>query len=309
MFGIESYKNKDELLEEQYKAKYLKYKQKYLELSQTGGFLSGVGKYAILTTETKAKELIDLFKKCQQSQGSSDPFNVELGSDLLGNLNVTYNIDFNDNNKKNELDTLIENKKAEFSTLINSEKTKFNKIIDNKRNELDTLIENKKAEFSTLINSEKTKFNKIIDNKRNEYTKLFKDFYIQCINPSEDLIKSTLHDNAYIIKQGPKQQEAHLIISNTKIDLLKKGVSKAISQQQTPHTFENTQKVTATQNKVPFTDIAAIPAIKNSINNANANRAKKTELTHYVIINMTEEGMIGRKKTIISLESTEPVSI
>jgi len=276
MFGIESYKNKDELLEEQYKAKYLKYKQKYLELSQTGGFLSGVGKYAILTTETKAKELIDLFKKCQQSQGSSDPFNVELGSDLLGNLNVTYNIDFNDNNKKNELDTLIENKKAEFSTLINSEKTKFNKIIDN---------------------------------KRNEYTKLFKDFYIQCINPSEDLIKSTLHDNAYIIKQGPKQQEAHLIISNTKIDLLKKGVSKAISQQQTPHTFENTQKVTATQNKVPFTDIAAIPAIKNSINNANANRAKKTELTHYVIINMTEEGMIGRKKTIISLESTEPVSI
>jgi len=276
MFGIESYKNKDELLEEQYKAKYLKYKQKYLELSQTGGFLSGVGKYAILTTETKAKELIDLFKKCQQSQGSSDPFNVELGSDLLGNLNVTYNIDFNDNNKKNELDTLIENKKAEFSTLINSERTKFNKIIDN---------------------------------KRNEYTKLFKDFYIQCINPSEDLIKSTLHDNAYIIKQGPKQQEAHLIISNTKIDLLKKGVSKAISQQQTPHTFENTQKVTATQNKVPFTDIAAIPAIKNSINNANANRAKKTELTHYVIINMTEEGMIGRKKTIISLESTEPVSI
>lgn len=275
MFGIESYKNKDELLEEQYKAKYLKYKQKYLELSQTGGFHSGVGKYAILTTETKAKELIDLFKKCQQSQGSSDPFNIEIGSDLSGNLKVTYNIDFNDNNKKNELDTLIANKQAEFSTLINSEKTKFDKIIDN---------------------------------KRNEYTKLFKDFYLQCINPSEEVIKSTLHDNAYIIKQGPKQQEVKLIISDSMTDLLKKRMNK-VTNKSTGFSFQNTQTVTASQNKVPFTGIEAIPAIKNSINTANVLRATKTELTHYVIINITEEGMIGRKKTIISLESTEPVLI
>lgn len=275
MFGIESYKNKDELLEEQYKAKYLKYKQKYLELSQTGGFHSGVGKYAILTTETKAKELIDLFKKCQQSQGSSDPLNVEIGSDLSGNLKVTYNIDFNDNNKKNELDTLIANKQAEFSTLINSEKTKFDKIMDN---------------------------------KRNEYTKLFKDFYLQCINPSEDVIKSTLHDNAYIIKQGPKQQEVKLIISDSMTDLLKKRMNK-MTNKSTGFSFQNTQTVTAAQNKVPFTGIEAIPAIRNSINNANVTRQTKTELTHYVIINITEEGMIGRKKTIISLESTEPVLI
>lgn len=279
MFGIESYKNKDELLEEQYKAKYLKYKQKYLELSQTGGFHSGVGKYAILTTETKAKELIDLFKKCQQSQGSSDPLNVEIGSDLSGNLKVTYNIDFNDNNKKNELDTLIANKQAEFSTLINSEKTKFDKIMDN---------------------------------KRNEYTKLFKDFYLQCINPSEDVIKSTLHDNAYIIKQGPTQKEVNLIISDSKTALLMKGLNKVtnrMTNKSTDYSFQNTRTVTASQNKVPFTGIEAIPAIRNSINNANVTRQTKTELTHYVIINITEEGMIGRKKTIISLESTEPVLI
>lgn len=99
MFGIESYKNKDELLEEQYKAKYLKYKQKYLELSQTGGLGDdySVGEYVFLTTLEKANELLALFKICGK------PSVEDIDGVLTGNLAV------NNDTKKQELKTIITN--------------------------------------------------------------------------------------------------------------------------------------------------------------------------------------------------------
>jgi hypothetical protein len=100
MFGIESYKNKDELLEEQYKAKYLKYKQKYNELKQTGGIFSNdysVGEYVFLTTQEKANELLKLFNIC------SKPSVEDIDGVLTGNLAV------NNDTKKQELKTMIQN--------------------------------------------------------------------------------------------------------------------------------------------------------------------------------------------------------
>jgi hypothetical protein len=276
MFGIESYKNKDELLEEQYKAKYLKYKQKYLELNQTGGFLSSVGQYAILTNEVKAKEFVALFKICQQSQGSSNPFNIE-----MGDLNVTYNIEFNGDEKKKELDLLITNKKAEHA--------------------------------------------KLIGDKKNEYTKLFNDFYIQCINPSVDKIKTILHDSAYVIKQNTR--ELNLILTDSKADLAAKGAAKGLASagkkisnlfnvvnlddETKKFQFENIQKVTESQNKNIFNNVNILGQIKSNINTANSTRPKATELTHYVLVNITQEGRLVSKKNIISLDLTtlEPVLI
>ena len=99
MFGIESYKNKDELLEEQYKAKYLKYKQKYLKLSQTGGLGDdySVGQYVFLTTEAKAQELIKLIsgKLC------GIPTTPELEDVFKGSLEI------GSDNKKQELKTIM----------------------------------------------------------------------------------------------------------------------------------------------------------------------------------------------------------
>lgn len=56
MFGIGSQQN--DMLEEQYRLKYLKYKEKYLKLKQTGGFgKTSSGIHCFLTTETLAKEV------------------------------------------------------------------------------------------------------------------------------------------------------------------------------------------------------------------------------------------------------------
>jgi hypothetical protein len=56
MFGIGSQQN--DMLEEQYRVKYLKYKEKYLKLKQHGGFgRTSSGIHCFLTSQGKAEEL------------------------------------------------------------------------------------------------------------------------------------------------------------------------------------------------------------------------------------------------------------
>lgn len=65
MFGIESYKKSQaDLLEEEYKQKYLKYKEKYLKLKQSGGFgKTSSGVHCILTTKELATTVETLLKQ------------------------------------------------------------------------------------------------------------------------------------------------------------------------------------------------------------------------------------------------------
>lgn len=126
MFGIESYKNKDELLEEQYKAKYLKYKQKYNELKQTGGILPGI--YAYLTTENKANELVALWNRCTQKEGTDKPFDIA----------VTVN---------------IESKNVEFDGLVNKSINDMKSEYTKKFNDLLTKCNTpKSADINSLLN-------------------------------------------------------------------------------------------------------------------------------------------------------------
>jgi hypothetical protein len=56
MFGIGS--QQDDILEEQYRLKYLKYKEKYLKLKQSGGFgAKSFGIYCLLLDETTANTI------------------------------------------------------------------------------------------------------------------------------------------------------------------------------------------------------------------------------------------------------------
>jgi len=56
MFGIGS--RQDDILEEQYRLKYLKYKEKYLKLKQTGGFgKTSSGVHCFLTSKALAEQL------------------------------------------------------------------------------------------------------------------------------------------------------------------------------------------------------------------------------------------------------------
>jgi hypothetical protein len=183
MFGIESYKNKDELLEEQYKAKYLKYKQKYLELKQSGGQFSlrrmsslpslPSSTYAYLTTESKAAQLVGLFNKCKKN--SENPIEVN-----VNDVNLTTNID----------------------TVINFEDT------------------SKKTEFETLVASKKNEFQKLIESKKNSYTNEFNNFLTKCNTTNSSEIVNLLNDEAYKIKKGTNKIE--LIHSTSLIDKAKK---------------------------------------------------------------------------------------
>jgi hypothetical protein len=188
MFGIESYKNKDELLEEQYKAKYLKYKQKYLELKQSGGQFSlpslPSSTYAYLTTESKAVQLVALFNKCKKN--SENPIEVN-----VNDVNLTANI----------------------NTVINLEDT-------SKKTEFETLVASKKNEFETLVKSENAKFQKLIESKKNSYTNEFNNFLTKCNTPNSSEIVNLLNDEAYKIKKGTNKIE--LIHSTSLIDKAKK---------------------------------------------------------------------------------------
>ncbi len=64
MFGIESNKKSVDqyLSEEDYKIKYLKYKNKYMELKQSGGIGSPTGILCFFTSNEKANEIVELFK-------------------------------------------------------------------------------------------------------------------------------------------------------------------------------------------------------------------------------------------------------
>jgi len=133
MFGIESYKNNEELIEEQFKIKYLKYKQKYNELKQSGGTDSV---FAYLTTEEKANKLVDLFNNCSLINDTTPPFNVdEVGELIFPSINVTNNI----NN-------------TEFGTFVETEKQKFNKLVEVKKNQAIESIKSEKAKFEKLLN-------------------------------------------------------------------------------------------------------------------------------------------------------------
>ena len=169
MFGIESYKNKDELLEEQYKAKYLKYKQKYLELSQTGGnIIPGI--YAYLTTEDKANELVALYNICTPGEGLQ-PFNVDEVNQLTDppSIKVTNNINKTDNIKN-----------TEFQTFVETEQIKFNQN-----------VERKKEEFLKSFKSDRAKFEKLLNDK-----------LVSCKTRKNEEIVDLLDDNAYKIKVG-----------------------------------------------------------------------------------------------------------
>ena len=63
MFGIENYKKEstEDLTEEEYRQKYLKYKQKYNELKQTGGIGNPTGIVCFFTSTTKANEITSLY--------------------------------------------------------------------------------------------------------------------------------------------------------------------------------------------------------------------------------------------------------
>lgn len=63
MFGIENYKKEssEEFSDEAYRQKYLKYKNKYLQLKQLGGIGNPTGVVCIFTSMTKASEVTSLF--------------------------------------------------------------------------------------------------------------------------------------------------------------------------------------------------------------------------------------------------------
>ena len=134
-----------------------------------------------------------------------------------------------------------------------------------------------------------------------------------------------MHDNAYVIKKNTR--ELNLILTDSKADLAAKGAAKGLASagrkisnlftvvnlddETKKFQFENIQKVTESQNKNIFDNVNILGQIKSNINTANSTRPKATELTHYVLVNITQEGRLVSKKNIISLDLTtlEPVLI
>ena len=266
MFGIESYKNKDELLEEQYKAKYLKYKQKYLELNQTGG-LPSYGIHAYLTTEEKANQLVALYNnKCKKRDGSDTQFNIDIAGQLTGiadtvaltgTINVTNNIENN----------------PQFGTLIQAKITYFNKMIIEKNNK-----------FVDLINSEKNKLAQFITTEKDNYTKSFNEHLIKCNTPQSSEIENLLNDNAYIIKKGTKKIE--LIHNITFMDKAKKEEGTELKKNSS--TIDPCRVDFNPDTPNSFKDILL------KIQSSNIKKPNYTVPTHYVLIDLS----VGSSKLV-----------
>lgn len=92
MFGIENNKKSADqyLSEEDYKIKYLKYKNKYVELKQSGGVGSPTGVVCFFTSNQKATEIVELFKTGKTPNFDklseimhNDGYHIADGSDVL----------------------------------------------------------------------------------------------------------------------------------------------------------------------------------------------------------------------------------
>jgi len=246
MFGIESYKNKDELLEEQYKAKYLKYKQKYLELSQTGGnIIPGI--YAYLTTEDKANELVALYNICTPGEGLQ-PFNVDEVNQLTDppSIKVTNNINKTDNIKN-----------TEFQTFVETEQIKFNQN-----------VERKKEEFLKSFKTDRAKFEKLLNDK-----------LVSCNTPKSADIDSLLNDNAYKIRNNSKKIELILKDSAAVKTVLRvvKGTEKSSKKNSsTIPDLKNAFNKDTPDFSIILSNIAA--------GNKMSEKPNPTVPTHYVLI-------------------------
>jgi hypothetical protein len=295
MFGIESYKNKDELLEEQYKAKYLKYKQKYLELNQTGG-LPRSGTYAYLTTEETANQLVALYNKCKKRDGSDVQFNIDIAGQLTGiadtvalsgtgqltgiadtvaltgTINVTNNIDNNP-----QFGTLIQAKITNFNKMISDENNRFVNLINSEKAKLAKLFSDENNRFVGLINSEKAKLAKLITTEKNNYTNSFNEHLIKCNTPELSAIENLLNDNAYAIKINTKKIE---LIHNT-------SIMQKMSKDKGTQIKKNSS--TISELKINFNpDTPNIfQSILSRLKEDNIKYTNYTVPTHYVLIDHT----------------------
>jgi hypothetical protein len=258
MFGIESYKNINSQYnldgeEDEYRQKYLKYKQKYLELKQSGGGLDG--EYAYLTTEDKAKELVELFKKC--------------GYPTEDNLNAMFNQEsfmVSAENKKSELKTTLQNfytqcnnpTELEINTILNDAAYRIKKNTKNIELVLNISTAAKVGEKVGKVGSKISKGFKNLIKSKNEPAE-----------PAVTVVKTT--------KNSAKTQANNVLFSSAEPDVLKKllfsiKVANQVAYETTAtpltHYVLINHKSSITKNEITLADkenpIKELPTVQSS---------------------------------------------